>query len=329
MANNPYVNKVQYGNQTLLDLTSDNIVANKLASGKTAHDASGNQITGTYDFAIATAANAIADDVTEGKTGWANGVQIIGTKKGIPTWADGTDEEIAEALTKHYNDEIDLNDYWTVGDERVVHLSAIVASSGYSAQPEQDVTLVLVNSGGRTLTKPINNHTKCAFVVGQKDCLATIWPFIYNSSNYIYGWGSSNIRDKLNSQNSAGYLGTLPATLRSIFKSHVIPYCSTFNSTSISTDNSIIGLPARKEIIGTDDFYDMASSSYNQLAYYKDSSNRTKYLDGSSNDYWTNSKRYYTGTNSSSKRRIIYITNGVDSATASNTLCGIAPQMVI
>ena len=78
MANNPYVNKVQYGNQTLLDLTSDNIVANKLASGKTAHDASGNQITGTYDFAIATAANAIADDVTEGKLSAISLIQYSG-----------------------------------------------------------------------------------------------------------------------------------------------------------------------------------------------------------------------------------------------------------
>lgn len=47
MANNPYINKVVYGNQTLLDLTSDTVNANSLQSGKVAHDASGASITGT------------------------------------------------------------------------------------------------------------------------------------------------------------------------------------------------------------------------------------------------------------------------------------------
>ena len=47
MANNPYVNKVVYGNSTLIDLTSDTVTASKLLAGETAHDASGASITGT------------------------------------------------------------------------------------------------------------------------------------------------------------------------------------------------------------------------------------------------------------------------------------------
>ena len=47
MANNQYVNKVVYGDQTLIDLTSDTIAANKIVSGYTAHSASGAAITGT------------------------------------------------------------------------------------------------------------------------------------------------------------------------------------------------------------------------------------------------------------------------------------------
>ena len=47
MANNPYVNKVQFGNETLIDLTQDTITADKLLYGYTAHDASGALITGT------------------------------------------------------------------------------------------------------------------------------------------------------------------------------------------------------------------------------------------------------------------------------------------
>lgn len=47
MANNPYKNKVIYGNQTLIDLSSDTVTASSLLSGETAHDASGAPITGT------------------------------------------------------------------------------------------------------------------------------------------------------------------------------------------------------------------------------------------------------------------------------------------
>lgn len=41
------VNKVSYGGNTLIDLTSDSVTPDKLASGVTAHDKSGNKITGT------------------------------------------------------------------------------------------------------------------------------------------------------------------------------------------------------------------------------------------------------------------------------------------
>lgn len=41
------VNKVVYGGQTLVDLTSDTVTADTLAEGVTAHNASGNKITGT------------------------------------------------------------------------------------------------------------------------------------------------------------------------------------------------------------------------------------------------------------------------------------------
>lgn len=41
------VNKVVYGNNTLIDLTGDSVTPETLASGITAHDKSGVTITGT------------------------------------------------------------------------------------------------------------------------------------------------------------------------------------------------------------------------------------------------------------------------------------------
>ena len=47
MANNQYINKVDYGNQTLIDLTSDTVTAAAMLQGYIAHSASGATITGT------------------------------------------------------------------------------------------------------------------------------------------------------------------------------------------------------------------------------------------------------------------------------------------
>lgn len=45
------VNQVIYGGETLIDLTGDTVTPETLLSGTTAHDASGNQITGTMSKA--------------------------------------------------------------------------------------------------------------------------------------------------------------------------------------------------------------------------------------------------------------------------------------
>ena len=47
MANNQYVNKVIFGDQTLIDLTGDTVGASVLQAGYTAHDSSGQPITGS------------------------------------------------------------------------------------------------------------------------------------------------------------------------------------------------------------------------------------------------------------------------------------------
>lgn len=47
MANNPYINKVIFGDQTLIDLTSDTVAAANMLLGITAHNASGEIITGS------------------------------------------------------------------------------------------------------------------------------------------------------------------------------------------------------------------------------------------------------------------------------------------
>ena len=71
MAENLYVNKVIYGNNTLIDLTSDDVTANDVLSGIKFHLPSGESGTGacTYD-ADTSDATAVAAEILDSKTAY-------------------------------------------------------------------------------------------------------------------------------------------------------------------------------------------------------------------------------------------------------------------
>lgn len=77
---NQYINKVVYGGNTLIDLTSDTITAADLASGVTAHDKSGATITGTNTYDSDTSDDtAVASEILATKTAHARGTALTGT----------------------------------------------------------------------------------------------------------------------------------------------------------------------------------------------------------------------------------------------------------
>lgn len=74
------INKVIYGNTTLIDLTADTITAADLKEGATAHDKSGAVITGTNTYdADTSGATATASEILAGQTAYANGNELTGT----------------------------------------------------------------------------------------------------------------------------------------------------------------------------------------------------------------------------------------------------------
>ena len=73
-------NKIIYGGNVLIDLTADTVSADKLLSGITAHDKSGEIIEGTctYDSDTQDATVAVAEMLI-GKTAYARGSKLTGT----------------------------------------------------------------------------------------------------------------------------------------------------------------------------------------------------------------------------------------------------------
>lgn len=75
-------NKIIYGTKTLIDLTGDSVTADNLLSGITAHDKSGDLITGTCSYDANTSkATAMASEILAGKTAFVKGNAVTGTMK--------------------------------------------------------------------------------------------------------------------------------------------------------------------------------------------------------------------------------------------------------
>ena len=85
------VNKVVYGENTLLDLTADTIVASALLSGYTAHDKSGAAITGTHQCGAASVATGTLELSSASQTMSITGIGFTPTSMMlILTDASGT-----------------------------------------------------------------------------------------------------------------------------------------------------------------------------------------------------------------------------------------------
>ena len=74
--------KVVFGDEVIIDLTSDTVTADKMLKGYTAHGADGEKITGTCEFDVdSSAATATQAEVLSGKTFAKGGQVLTGTMK--------------------------------------------------------------------------------------------------------------------------------------------------------------------------------------------------------------------------------------------------------
>ena len=179
----------------------------------------------------------------------------------IVSFANGTDEEIANMLSAHYAGQINIRDFWRVGDTRKISLSAMEATGVGESHVAQDVDIVLVNPGGYVM----EDGTECAFVWQQKDGLAEPG-YINPTETNANGWDGSARRTWC----SSVYKQALPESFRSMLKQ-----CS-ITSANVNSIEEIF-LPSMTEVYGiiTDQNNITWTNGYEgeQWDYYKTESN--------------------------------------------------------
>lgn len=151
------VNKVVYGGNTLIDLSSDTNAANKMLSGTTSHDKAGNPITGTIPSQGAQTITPGTADKTIASGRYLSGVQTIkgdanllpeNIKSGISifdvlgTLETGGGETVAptEILNDNTWDVISATaaagqaqNYWAVGDTKQITINGTVGNTTFSS----------------------------------------------------------------------------------------------------------------------------------------------------------------------------------------------------
>ena len=214
----------------------------------------------------------------------------------IVTWAGGTDEEIVAMVNAADNGEINLADYWAVGDERQVTLSAMSATGVGESHAEQTVTFVLMNAGGKTLVNATpSGRTECSFIVGMKNGLAEKG-YMNSSDTNSGGWEACARRAWCNDV----FKNAIPSTLRDIFKQHLNITADGGGSTTAAISTDYFALPAEKEVFGRTNYADStAEANLTQFEYYKTTSNKIKKAgdSGADSTWWERSSDFgYSST---------------------------------
>lgn len=236
----------------------------------------------------------------------------------IVPWAYGTDDQIAAMVNAADNGLIKLSDFWSVGDERKVTLSAMPATGVGESHAKQTVTFVLMNVGGKFLARDTpSGRSKCSFIVGLKNGLAE-QGYMNSSDTNSGGWEACARRTWCNTV----FRNAIPSTLRGIFKQHR-NHTGNGTGTSFVTSTDYFALPAEKEVFGSNSSANStAEANLRQFKYYQTDRNIIK-KDGDSSLYsliswWERSPSHISASYFSSVR--FGTDTGSDSASTANLL---------
>lgn len=255
----------------------------------------------------------------------------------IVTFANGTDEEIAKMIQAHYNNKINIADYWAVGDTRSVSLSAMSSAMVGESHRAQTVQFVIADFEHDTLASGIGPHSKAAITLLQKDCLMDAAnasnPSANGSNNTENGYMSSR------QSNEGGwdacsrrgwcnniYFNALPTAWRSMVKTVNKKTSVGNNSSTIETVQDKIFLPSEIEIFGST-IYSFAGEGA-QYQYYKNAK-ANRYKDPRWTSTYVSSMYFTRSPNNNTTSYCIVNASGNANTRYADTTAGIAPMMCV
>lgn len=185
------------------------------------------------------------------------------------TWADGTITEINSMLEMAYAGDINLDDYWSIGDERIVHCNE------YGAFAEQDVVFVLMNKGGKMLADGV---TECQYIIMMKDVFkgkTGYFPSIPMNTTHSTagGWASCTMRTGC--CNGSIVNNVMNTDFLTICKEHINKTSNGNGSTVIGNTTDRFAIPSEIEVTGV--YTRSYAGEGTQFEYYKTQSHLIKY----------------------------------------------------
>lgn len=272
---------------------------------------------------------------TDGTYNYDAGNRLLGEPDGVKivTFADGTDAEIEKMIEAHYAGEINIGDYWAVGDKRTIHHNAMAATGVSESHKENDYVYVIIGIEHDDLVTAINSKTKAAITIQTERMLYLDTTTEYNNSYYASrecgymnssstndgGWEDCARRTWCNSV----YKQCLPTYIQSMMKQVKKPTSVGGRSSTIKTSNDYVFLLSEIEIFGSTTF--SFTGEGKRYQYFKNATaNRYKKprYDSScvSGQWWGRSPYFGNSTYFCYVRE-----NGNDACDGANNVRGISP----
>lgn len=312
-------------------MSSDtNIATATVSNGKiTINSVNNTKGTATITLTVSASSNYESASITISVT--CNFLKIV-------TWADGTDDEIAAMIEAYYNGEIDIEDYWSVGDTRTIQLNSIASTGVDESHVAQNQKFVIIGIKHDKLKSHINGWSRAAITIQPLRVLSngTSAESGYMNNTKIDDyckWGSCDRRTWCNNV----FINAFPSKIKSLIKT-VEKRCATgINSKGICISETRYDKAfflSEYEIFGENTnsipklFNKYTTEEGDQYEYYKTSSNRIKYsgnatAQGSACNWWGRS-----GSKSKTYFCSVY-TSGSPNVTISNKTAAICPAVCL
>lgn len=240
----------------------------------------------------------------------------------IVTWAGGTDEEIVLMVAAADAGYIDLTDYWSVGQERTVHLSAM--SGGGIA--EQDTVWVLMHEGqyplnGDKIDTPVGelkvgsviqlneNGSPVDYIVVHQGLPSEMYDESCNGTWVVRqtiaenrAWDSTN-NDYQNSDIHAylnlQYLSIFDEATKSAIKQAKIPFVNGAGNSPVASGSD--GLNCKIFLLSSAEVGSTTNTLPNddgaKLYYFTDNNSRIAMFNGTASNWWLRSPYTSNSTN--------------------------------